>query len=68
VYSFGPGYDEEEIAEFSNALLTYPSNVAMYENLASELAELMEMDSLLLTVRYQDSEGNLLASESFESQ
>ena len=68
VYSFGPGHDLEEIAEFSNALLNYPSNITMYENLAGDLAELMELDSLRITVRYLDSDGNLLAEKSYDSQ
>ena len=68
VYSFGPGYDLEEISEFSNALLNYPSNITMYENLAGDLATLMELDSLRVTVRYLDSDGNLLAEKSYDSQ
>ena len=68
VYSFGPGHDLEEIREFSNALLNYPSNITMYENLAGDLAVLMELDSLRVTVRYLDSDGNLLAEKSYDSQ
>ena len=68
VYSFGPGHDLEEISEFSNALLNYPSNITMYENLAGDLAILMELDSLRITVRYLDSDGNLLAEKSYDSQ
>ena len=68
VYSYGPGYDIEEITEFSFALLNYPSNITMYENLAGELAELIELDSLRVTVRYLDSDGNLLAEKSYDSQ
>ena len=68
VYSFGPDHDIEEITEFSNALLNFPANITMFDNLAGELATAMELDSLRVTVRYLDNDGNLLAEKSYDSQ
>jgi len=67
LYTFGPGPDIEDLREYATNLLEYPSNIVMYENLAAELAQLIELDSLTLTVRYFDSEGELVAERSYES-
>jgi len=67
LYTFGAGPDIEELREYATNLLEYPSNIVMYENLAAELARMIEIDSLTLTVRYFDSEGELIAEKSYES-
>jgi len=68
VYTFGPEYTADQLEEYVHAFLTYmPANDVMYESLAAELAQLMDIDSLILTIRYYDSDSEYIASKSFES-
>jgi len=67
VYTFGPGPDAEDLREYATNLLEYPDNIVMYEQLAADLAQLIEIESLTLTVRYFDSAGELVAEQSYES-
>ncbi|MCL2438090.1 MAG: DUF4854 domain-containing protein [Coriobacteriia bacterium] len=68
VYTFGQGPTAEELSEYVTGLLDYPSNTIMYQELAGELAALMELDALTVTVRYYDGQGNYVGSESYDSQ
>lgn len=67
IYTFGFDATADELEDFALAFIEMPDNRDMYVSLANELAEFMEIDALTITVRYYDSEGNYVASESFSS-
>ena len=66
-YSFGPGPTVDELKEYATEFLEYPSNISMYEELANNIAILAEVDSLTLSVRYYDGQGEFITSRSYES-
>jgi len=68
IYSFGPGPTAEELEEHTRPFVEMPDNVQMYETIAAYFAQRIETDSLTLTVRYYDGQGNLILVENFESQ
>jgi len=68
IYTFGTGHSVDELEEFVRSFLDLPDNINMYESLAGELADFMEIDTLLLTLRYYDGQGNYITSESYASQ
>jgi len=67
IFTFGSGPVADELSEFTHAFLAYPANRDMYESLAGDLADFMEIDALTITVKYYDSEGTYIASESFSN-
>jgi len=67
VYAWGPGPTVEELEEHTRGFVELPENIQMYETLADYFAQRTGVDSLVLTVRYYDGQGNLIVGESFTS-
>jgi len=77
-YTMGPGPSVHEVFEDESGDLSTlkdyiapfvedPANVEMYQNLAGDLAELIGLDSLTVTVFYYDGQGEYIISRSFDS-
>jgi len=67
LYTFGPEHTADQLEEYTRAFLALPANKDMYEVLAGDLASLMELTTLTLTIKYYDAQGEYIISESFRS-
>jgi len=63
IFAYGPNADEEAFAEELEAVM--PLKGAMFEIFAAQLQYELGVDELIITVRYEDYDGNVLAEESF---
>ena len=66
IYTWGPGPTVEDLKDVTTSFLDMPDNVTTYETLANNLAGLIGLDTLKLTVSYYDGQGNLIMTRSFD--
>jgi len=66
-YTFPPGPTAEQLKEYADNFLDYGDNVEMYEGHATDLAELIGIEALTVTVRYFDGAGTLISERSYQS-